>query len=492
MVASISFTRNRIRILGLALVFVVSIYIIMFRVIDQRLERLNKRILKEVSLEKSELVQKEFDDFDRIFHLMGLAADEGQQEFMNKLIEQDSVKQFLVAYTYWKPESGNYLKRLTWYVDSLNIDSAIISNELSVDRSSTRFIKSNKGMYIHAYVTTSAGILQLTLDLHKLNAYFWGRNFGRHAYFEVYDADGICLIYPDVKRIGQKRVTTWKRYPLKDSTMVSDYIHMEVLMEEFKLQGIWSNSKLFVNVLLIMTEEEVRDIGNTTFLLGAIGIATMLVFMFLIDLQNRKAKQLMLRNLEYQKEDALLRFENLKRKVDPHFLFNALGSLQQLIGKDPIQAKAFVVKMAKVYRKFLSRDETGLTTIKEEIVLAEEYFFLQKIRFADTLNPLEINISTESMALYIPRFSLQILIENAIKHNELNKEKPLSISIIETHGQLVVRNTVLLKNPDVDSAGYGTQVIAHVYDFYHVQGFEIQYTEAYFIVYLPFIHIDSQ
>lgn len=108
--ASISFIRNRILILGLALIFVVSIYIIMFRVIDQRLERLNRRILKEVSLEKSELVQKEFDDFDRVFHLMGLAADEGQQEFMNKLIEQDSVKQFLVAYSYWKSESGVYSK----------------------------------------------------------------------------------------------------------------------------------------------------------------------------------------------------------------------------------------------------------------------------------------------------------------------------------------------------------------------------------------------
>lgn len=70
---------------------------------------------------------------------------------------------------------------------------------------------------------------------------------------------------------------------------------------------------------------------------------------------------------------------------------------------------------------------------------------MQKIRFVDTLIPLEINISPEAMTLHIPRFSLQILIENAIKHNELNKEKPLSISIIETEGQLVVRNTVLLK-----------------------------------------------
>ncbi|MEN5233685.1 sensor histidine kinase [Sphingobacterium faecium] len=490
--ASISFTRNRILILGLALIFVVSIYIIMFRVIDQRLERLNRRILKEVSLEKSELVQKEFDDFDRIFHLMGLAADEGQQEFMNKLIEQDSVKQFLVAYSYWKSESGVYSKKLTWYADFLNIDSVIISNELLDRHFSTHFIKSNKGMYVHAYLTTKSGILQVTLDLHKLNAYFWERNFGRHAYFELYDIDGVCLIYPDEKRIGQKKVTTWKRYPLKDSTVMSDFVHMEVLMEEFKLQGIFSNSKLFVNVLLIMTADEVRDIGNTAFLLGALGIATMLLFIFLIDWQSGKAKQLTLRNLEYQKEDALLRFENLKRKVDPHFLFNALGSLQQLIGKDPLQAKTFVGKMAKVYRKFLSRDESGLATIKEEVVLAEEYFFMQKIRFVDTLIPLEINISPEAMTLHIPRFSLQILIENAIKHNELNKEKPLSISIIETEGQLVVRNTVLLKNPDIDSAGYGTQMIAHVYDFYEVQGFEIQHNETDFIVYLPFIYIDSQ
>lgn len=97
-------------------------------------------------------------------------------------------------------------------------------------------------------------------------------------------------------------MTTWKRYPLKDSTVMSDYIHMEVLMEEFKLQGIFSNSKLFVNVLLIMTADEVRDIGNTAFLLGALGIATMLLFIFLIDWQNRKAKQLTLRNLEYQKK----------------------------------------------------------------------------------------------------------------------------------------------------------------------------------------------
>jgi hypothetical protein len=308
----------------------------------------------------------------------------------------------------------------------------------------------------------------------------------------VYDADGICLLYPDENQIGKKRVKNWKQYPVKDSIVMSDYVLMEVLLEEYKFKGIFENNRLFVNVLLMTTEDDVRDIGNTTFLLGAIGIATMLFFMFLLDMQNRKAKRLRVKNLEYQKEDALLRFENLKRKVDPHFLFNALGSLQQLIGKDPVQAKLFVGKMAKVYRKFLSADESGLATVKEEVALAEEYFFMQKIRFVDTLNPLEIVICPEAMALFIPKFSLQILIENAIKHNELRKEQPLSITIFQEADRVVVRNSVLLKNPDMDSAGYGTQMIAHVYDFYQVQGFEIQHHEGDFTVYLPLIHIDSQ
>lgn len=487
-----SFKGNRFLIFGLAIVIVVSIYVLMFRVIDHRLQALNRRILKEVSFEKSQLVQKEFDDFDRVFHLMGFAADEGQQDFMNKLIDQDSIRQFLIAYTYWKSDGTYYLKNLEWHVDPEAIDPAIRSTLLPKDSRNTKFVASEKGMYVHAYIPTEEGILQVTLDLHKLNTYFWNRNIGSRAYFEVYDTDGICLIYPDEKQIGKKRRKNWKQYPVKDSMVMSDYILMKVLLEEYKFKGTFENNRLFVNVVLLMTEDEVRDIGNKTFLLGAIGIATMLFFTFLLDLQNRKAKRLRLRNLEYQKEDALLRFENLKRKVDPHFLFNALGSLQQLIGKDPAQAKVFVGKMAKVYRKFLSTDESGLATVKEEIALAEEYFFMQKIRFVDTLKPLEITITPEVMALFIPKFSLQILIENAIKHNELHKEQPLSIEILEEQNRLVVRNNVLLKKPDIDSAGYGTQMIAHVYDFYHVQGFEIQHHETDFSVFLPFIPIDSQ
>lgn len=486
-----SIKRNRFLIFGLAIIFIISIYILMFRVIDQRLQTLNMRILKEVSLEKSALVQRELEDFDRVFHVMGFAADEGQQEFINKLIEQDSVKRFLIAYTYWKPDGANFSKSLEWYKDTQAADPAIRSVELPKD-TRAEFIKSDVGMYLHAYIHTRRGIMQVTLDIHKLNVYFWDKNIGTRAYFEVYDRDGICLIHPDESRLGKKKAIKLMKYPVKDSVVISDYIHLEVLMEEFKLRGIFESSKLFVNVLLMMTEVEVRDIGTTSFLLGAIGIGIMLFCMFLMDLQNRKAKRLSLRNLEYQKEDALLRFENLKRKVDPHFLFNALGSLQQLIGKDPVQAKVFVGKMAKVYRKFLSGDDSGLATIREEVVLAEEYFFLQKIRFVDTLNPLEISISPEALALSIPRFSLQILIENAIKHNELSKMQPLTIVITEMDGRIVVKNSVLLKNSDMDSAGYGTHMIAHVYDFYHVQGFEIQQTETHFTVYLPPIPIDSQ
>ncbi|WP_081918443.1 sensor histidine kinase [Sphingobacterium sp. ML3W] len=487
-----SLKRNRFLIFGLAIICTLVVYLLMFRVIDQRLEEFNTRFLKEISLEKAQLVQKEFDDFERTFQLMGIAADENQQGFINKLIEQGDVSQFILSYSFWKSSGAYFSKEFEWYENPNVSVPTQVASEISNGFKSVRFIQVQSDKYLEVFIKTRTGILQLILDLNRLNTYVANQKIGMRAYFELYDQDGICLMHPDLARVGEKKKKNFVSYPVKDSTILSEYLILDVIVNEYKLKGIFSENKFFVNVLLLTTQDDVHSISRVSFFLGAIGIGIMLFCMFLMDLQNRKAKRLSLRNLEYQKEDALLRFENLKRKVDPHFLFNALGSLQQLIGKDPVQAKVFVGKMAKVYRKFLSGDDSGLATIREEVVLAEEYFFLQKIRFVDTLNPLEISISQEALALSIPRFSLQILIENAIKHNELSKMQPLTIVITEMGGRIAVKNSVLLKKSDMDSAGYGTHMIAHVYDFYHVQGFEIQQTETHFTVYLPPIPIDSQ
>ncbi|KKX47890.1 hypothetical protein [Sphingobacterium sp. IITKGP-BTPF85] len=100
---------------------------------------------------------------------------------MNKLIDQDSVRQFLIAYTYWRSDGLHFSKNLEWYADPKAIDPVIKSTALPEDFRRTKFIKSEKGMYLHVYVPTDEGVLQLTLDLHKLNAYFWAGNPGtRH------------------------------------------------------------------------------------------------------------------------------------------------------------------------------------------------------------------------------------------------------------------------------------------------------------------------
>ncbi len=485
------FNRKRILVFILAVGFVLAAFLVMFQNIELRLNTLSTRIIKEVALEKGKLVQKELEDFDRIMDLMGFCIDQNQPDLLPKLLGENDLQQLVVAYSFWENGPLQPKRTLNWYDPAYQADRNLLLGASYVQEEGTLLLNGSQASYLQVYHRSKSGMLELILDLNKLNDYFYFKDLGGRAYFELFNPEGICIMGPEIEKVGQERVGGLQPEQIHDSLLISDYILQRVFMEEFKLKGLFSKNRLLVSVPVSITEDEVRDIVHMSLLLGGIGIVIMLVFFYLIDVQNRQAKRLMLKNLEYQKEDALLRFENLKRKIDPHFLFNALGSLQQLIGKNPTQAKTFVAKMAKVYRKFLSQDHTGLATLKAEVELAEEYFFLQKIRFGDTLSPIEIDIQPATMSWRIPKFSLQVLIENAIKHNELNKEKPLSIAIFEREGKIYVRNTIFLKNPDVDSAGYGTQLIANVYDFYQVQGFEIEQNEIYYEVCLPLMQAEN-
>lgn len=227
-------------------------------------------------------------------------------------------------------------------------------------------------------------------------------------------------------------------------------------------------------------------IANLSILLGLVLVFAIVVFLTIFYLQRRKNHRLEVNNLHYQKEQALLKFEQLQEKMDPHFLFNSLGTLQQLIGKDGKLAKSFVTKLARVYRKLLSADDSGLSLISTELELAEEYFFT-KIRFGDGLSPLDVQLDMSLRNRKVPRLSLQILLENAIKHNEISAENPLSIRIYQQDQRIVVSNDLRLRLSGDESNGYGTQFLANIYDYYQVSGFEITEDKSSFKVFLPII-----
>lgn len=137
------------------------------------------------------------------------------------------------------------------------------------------------------------------------------------------------------------------------------------------------------------------------------------------------------------------KFETLKSQIDPHFLFNSLNVLTSLIGENPNQAERFTTKLSKIYRYVLEQRNKELVPIGEELQFAKNYMELLQMRFEDAVQ-FEIPQTVSNSELKVVPLSLQLLLENAVKHNVVSSAKPLTIKIYEQDGFLQVENN---KNP---------------------------------------------
>ena len=152
----------------------------------------------------------------------------------------------------------------------------------------------------------------------------------------------------------------------------------------------------------------------------------------------------------------------LKTQVNPHFLFNNLNTLSAVIPDNPGQAIDFVQQLSKVYRHILEvRDEQSIL-LKEELEVLQAYAFLLKTRFGDNLN-ISIEVADELLQQRIVPLSLQILMENAIKHNIVSSARPLRIDVYAGREHLVVSNTLQKKKQEVESTGIGLDNIRNRY-----------------------------
>jgi len=194
-----------------------------------------------------------------------------------------------------------------------------------------------------------------------------------------------------------------------------------------------------------------------------------------------------MRNLQFQNEKTILEYSNLKEKMNPHFLFNSLGSLQQLIQKQPDVAKTYVVKLSKFYRKLLNLPPNGVSTLQEELDVLREYIFLQQLRFGDLKLPISYAIDAAILGKHLPTLSLQILVENVIKHNILSDETPVNIEVTTTATGVYISNTKNLRQDSGDSEGYGTNFLQKTYQHYGITDFYIEEDADRYRVYLPFI-----
>lgn len=179
--------------------------------------------------------------------------------------------------------------------------------------------------------------------------------------------------------------------------------------------------------------------------------------------------------------------QSLKSQVNPHFLFNSLNTLSALITEEPKRAEQFVDEMAKVYRYLLQTNQHELTTLATEIRFIKSYYHLLRTRY-DTGLELKIQVEEEALGKFIPPLTLQLLVENAVKHNTILEKNPLFIEITSVSGEyLEVRNNLLEKSTPVKSTRLGLANIEAKYQLLSDRQPVIEAGSGYFKVLLPLL-----
>lgn len=180
-------------------------------------------------------------------------------------------------------------------------------------------------------------------------------------------------------------------------------------------------------------------------------------------------------------------FETLKGQVNPHFLFNCFNTLSSLINEDTARAEIFLDELSKVYRYLLRNNESGLSTLQNELRFIQSYFQLLKTRHGDAVQ-FQVEVDKRYESYLLPSLSLQLLVENAVKHNVLSKNKPLVIDIFTMAGnKLAINNNLQRRTVKAHSNRIGLDNIRTKYDLLDQPGFQVLEDARNFTVILPLI-----
>lgn len=189
----------------------------------------------------------------------------------------------------------------------------------------------------------------------------------------------------------------------------------------------------------------------------------------------------------YKHDITSARLQALRNQINPHFLFNSLNTLSSLVHRDANAADDFIQELAKVYRYVLEHAERDLVPLRTELTFAESYIFLLHMRFKEGLR-ITINIDEALEDFFVPPMTLQILIENAVKHNIVSPKEPLTIEISsDVQGFLLVENNLQERSEKDTSSSVGLANITARYEFLAQKPLEIVRSADSFLVKIPLL-----
>ena len=275
------------------------------------------------------------------------------------------------------------------------------------------------------------------------------------------------------------------------------FITLKVFQNDFSNKQV--NLKM-ISTLLMMTvvfwfigsnfqELIFKNVSNQKFFyrsyLLRFTLSAILMFVTLkLLLLNRQKNLKELENEKLKSSYLNSKLENLKDQINPHFLFNSFANLSALINEDQHKAKKYLSNLSDVFRYTLNNSNEQIVDLIDELALLNSYIELYKIRVQDGLS-LQIDLPNKQKKIL--NMSLQPLMENVIKHNEISKEKPLSICLKKKGDLLIFENNLNPKNMSLNSNGIGLSNLNERYKILVGKEINIQKSETHFIVTLPLI-----
>lgn len=194
---------------------------------------------------------------------------------------------------------------------------------------------------------------------------------------------------------------------------------------------------------------------------------------------------------QFQKETIKAELTTLKNHLDPHFLFNNLNILSSLISKDKDLSQSYLEKFADVYRNILQSSQEELVTLNDELKFIASYLYLLEIRFEDTIQTF-IDVESKDQKKYLPPLTLQMLIENAIKHNTISEVRPLKIHIGSQNGFISVKNNYQPKKLEIrNSNNSGLENIKKRYSYFTDKQVQVFQNPDTFIVKIPLVELED-
>lgn len=248
---------------------------------------------------------------------------------------------------------------------------------------------------------------------------------------------------------------------------------------------------LFTNASYLV-EMAIDPIGSTSnpFILNLIvnlsaGLISFFVSFLINDLTEHQ--HMMLENEQLRSENLLIRYQTLQQQVSPHFLFNSLNTLDGLITTDPTSAHAYVQQLAATFR-YSTRNQNEVT-LADELEFTQSYIYMMQIRYGENLH-IRQEIAPALLERRLPPISLQLLVENAIKHNVVSSRKPMTITIQSTpEGRLRVTNPIQPKADSEHSSGLGLENLAQRYHLLYQQEITIHNDNNTFTVEIPLMDV---